>query len=323
MTSTSEAGNFSFSFAAAGISPVSTRVDDLLLQRVADPGQLGRPARHAPARRPRPGSARSPAPPRGRRARDSGRPRRARRASRARSLRRRSQRCASRLGLTLDCGRERRTRRSGSSCRPTTRPRTSRRSSPRARRLPAGGPVLIVDDSSPDGTGGSPTGSPPTTTTVEVLHRPGKAGPRARLRRRVRARARPAAPGWSPRWTPTSPTIRPTCRGWSRPPSAADLVLGSRYVAGGGVADWGALRRLISRGGSAYARAVLGLGVHDLTGGFKVFRREVLEAIDLEHDRLARLRVPGRDHLPRDPRRVPRGRGPDHLLATAASGSRR
>jgi dolichol-phosphate mannosyltransferase len=61
----------------------------------------------------------------------------------------------------------------------------------------------------------------------------------------------------------------------------ADLVLGSRYVAGGAVTDWGWSRRLVSRGGSWYARRVLGLGVRDLTGGFKCFRREVLEAIDL------------------------------------------
>ncbi len=59
-------------------------------------------------------------------------------------------------------------------------------------------------------------------------------------------------------------------------------MLGSRYVDGGGVADWGPVRRLISRGGSAYARTLLGLGLHDLTGGFKVFRRAVLEAIELE-----------------------------------------
>ena len=62
----------------------------------------------------------------------------------------------------------------------------------------------------------------------------------------------------------------------------ADLVLGSRYVPGGGVSDWGPLRRAISRGGSAYARLVLGVDVSDLTGGFKCFRREVLEAIDLD-----------------------------------------
>ena len=61
----------------------------------------------------------------------------------------------------------------------------------------------------------------------------------------------------------------------------ADLALGSRYVPGGGVSDWGPLRRLVSRGGSAYARVVLGAPVRDLTGGFKCFRAEVLEAIDL------------------------------------------
>jgi len=64
--------------------------------------------------------------------------------------------------------------------------------------------------------------------------------------------------------------------------AGADLALGSRYVAGGGVVDWGLLRRFISYGGSTYARVVLGLRVRDLTGGFKCFRREVLEAIEFE-----------------------------------------
>jgi len=61
----------------------------------------------------------------------------------------------------------------------------------------------------------------------------------------------------------------------------ADVVLGSRYVAGGGVRDWSLLRKLVSRGGGLYARTVLGVEVSDLTGGFKCIRREVLEAIDL------------------------------------------
>jgi len=64
--------------------------------------------------------------------------------------------------------------------------------------------------------------------------------------------------------------------------AGADLALGSRYVPGGGVTDWGLLRRLISEGGSTYARWVLGLRVRDLTGGFKCFRREVLEAIHFD-----------------------------------------
>ena len=61
----------------------------------------------------------------------------------------------------------------------------------------------------------------------------------------------------------------------------ADIVLGSRYVPGGAVRNWGLLRRLISRGGGLYARTILGVDIHDLTGGFKCIRRSVLEAIDL------------------------------------------
>jgi len=62
----------------------------------------------------------------------------------------------------------------------------------------------------------------------------------------------------------------------------ADLVLGSRYVRGGGTRNWGLLRRFISRGGSLYAQVLLQLGIRDLTGGFKCYRREVLERIDLD-----------------------------------------
>jgi len=67
--------------------------------------------------------------------------------------------------------------------------------------------------------------------------------------------------------------------------SAADLVLGSRYVPGGGVTDWGRFRRALSRGGSWYSQAILGVSVRDLTGGFKCFNRRVLEAIPLEEVR--------------------------------------
>ena len=62
----------------------------------------------------------------------------------------------------------------------------------------------------------------------------------------------------------------------------ADVVLGSRYVPGGGVTDWGPVRRLVSRGGSWYARVALGMREHDLTGGFKCFRRAALETIELD-----------------------------------------
>ena len=100
-------------------------------------------------------------------------------------------------------------------------------------------------------------------------------------------------------------------------------MLGSRYAAGGRVEEWGGLRRAVSRGGSAYARAALGVDVADLTGGFKVFRREVLEEIDLESIESLGLRVPGGDDLPRDQGRASgssRCRSPS---ATARSASRR
>jgi dolichol-phosphate mannosyltransferase len=67
-----------------------------------------------------------------------------------------------------------------------------------------------------------------------------------------------------------------------RAAESADLVLGSRYIPGGGVTEWGKLRRAISRGGSSYARVLLGVDIRDLTGGFKCYRREVLEGIELE-----------------------------------------
>jgi dolichol-phosphate mannosyltransferase len=147
--------------------------------------------------------------------------------------------------------------------------------------LPLERRLLVVDDTSPDGTGEIADRLAAADLDVEVLHRPDKEGlgPAyvAGLRRALAGGAQLVAhmdadfshdPADLPRLLAAS--------------ADADLVLGSRYVAGGGVAEWGPGRRLISRGGSAYARTMLGLGIGDLTGGFKVFRREVLEAIDLD-----------------------------------------
>lgn len=146
--------------------------------------------------------------------------------------------------------------------------------------LPAGARVLVVDDGSPDGTGELADAIAAEHDEVEVLHRPVKegigpayvAGFRHALERGARLLAQMDAdfshdPADLPRLLAVA--------------QDADLVIGSRYVEGGGVSDWGPLRRAISWGGSAYARAVLRVGVSDLTGGFKVIRREVLEAIDL------------------------------------------
>ena len=118
---------------------------------------------------------------------------------------------------------------------------------------------------------------------VRVLHRTEKGGHRPGLPGRLRPRAARRGRLRDGDGLATSPTTRPTSRGcWTAVRGGADLALGSRYVPGGGVTDWGLLRRFVSEGGSTYARVVLGLKIRDLTGGFKCFRREVLEAIDFE-----------------------------------------
>jgi dolichol-phosphate mannosyltransferase len=140
--------------------------------------------------------------------------------------------------------------------------------------------ILIVDDNSPDGTGTIADRLAAEYDWVEVLHRPAKSGlGQAYLAGFARALEGGAQlliemdadfshdPAYLPQLLAAA--------------EDADLVLGSRYVPGGGVRDWGLLRRLISRGGGLYARTVLRVDVRDLTGGFKCIRREVLEAIDL------------------------------------------
>jgi dolichol-phosphate mannosyltransferase len=140
--------------------------------------------------------------------------------------------------------------------------------------------VLIVDDDSPDGTGAVADALSVAHDWVEVLHRAGKGGLGqaylAGFTRALGAGARlllemDADFSHDPRYLPQLIAAA----------EHADLVLGSRYVPGGGVRDWGLLRRLISRGGGLYARRILGVEIRDLTGGFKCIRREVLEAIDL------------------------------------------
>ena len=140
--------------------------------------------------------------------------------------------------------------------------------------------VLVVDDNSPDGTGQLADELAARDERVKVLHRAGKEG---------LGKAYLAGFAWAlehgyglvlemdadfshdPRYLPVM----------LQRAREADLVLGSRYVKGGGTVNWGLGRKILSRGGSLYARLILGVKVRDLTGGFKCFRREVLEAIDL------------------------------------------
>ncbi|HMA27601.1 MAG TPA: polyprenol monophosphomannose synthase, partial [Solirubrobacterales bacterium] len=147
--------------------------------------------------------------------------------------------------------------------------------------LPPSRKVLIVDDNSPDGTGEIADRLAASDESIEVLHRERKEG----LGPAYLAGFRVALDGGAERIIEMDadfshdPSYLPRLIGATE---HADLAIGSRYVPGGGITEWGPVRRLISRGGSAYARAALGLPVHDLTGGFKCFRRIVLESIDLE-----------------------------------------
>ncbi len=142
--------------------------------------------------------------------------------------------------------------------------------------------VLVIDDGSPDGTGEIADRLAEELPWLDVLHRTRKEGiGRAYLAGFDRALGGDAQlvlemdcdfshdPADVPR-------LIAACE------DGADLALGSRWVSGGGTQNWGLLRRVISRGGSLYARLVLGVGVRDLTGGFKCFRRRVLESIDLD-----------------------------------------
>ena len=147
--------------------------------------------------------------------------------------------------------------------------------------LPEPRRLLIVDDDSPDGTGAIADRIAAREPDVEVLHRPRKQGigPAyiAGFKQALAAGAGVVAQMDAD--FSHDPADLPRLLGALRD---ADLAIGSRCVDGGGVADWGVLRRAVSRGGGSYARLILGFPVNDPTGGFKAFRRDVLESIDLD-----------------------------------------
>jgi dolichol-phosphate mannosyltransferase len=147
---------------------------------------------------------------------------------------------------------------------------------------PLGVSVLVVDDNSPDGTGEIADRLAGELDFVSVLHRERKEG------------LGPAyIAGFRRALTDGAELILELDCDFSHNPadvprliaaceSGADLALGSRYVPGGGTENWGLGRRIVSWGGSFYARLLLGVGIRDLTGGFKCYRRHVLETIDLD-----------------------------------------
>jgi dolichol-phosphate mannosyltransferase len=147
---------------------------------------------------------------------------------------------------------------------------------------PEGFRILIVDDDSPDGTGAiADRLAAAHPGEVEVLHRAERTGLGPAYLAGF-GRALDAGAGYVCEMdSDLSHDPTDLARLLAAARAGAGLALGSRYVAGGGIADWGAVRRAVSRGGSWYARRVLGVDVRDLTGGFKCYRAEVLEAIDL------------------------------------------
>ena len=148
--------------------------------------------------------------------------------------------------------------------------------------LPEGGRVLVIDDASPDGTGALADRLARELPYVDVLHRERKEGLGPAYLAGFRRALGDGAELVLEMDCDFSHDPKDVPRLLAAVAGGADLALGSRYVAGGGVRNWGLLRRAISAGGSLYARAVLGVGVRDLTGGFKCFRRRVLETIDLD-----------------------------------------
>jgi len=150
------------------------------------------------------------------------------------------------------------------------------------RGAPEGFRILVVDDDSPDGTGQlADRLAEQHPGEVEVLHRTQRTGLGPAY---LAGFAHALAGGASHVFEMDADLSHDPVdlgRLLDAVHAGADVALGSRYVEGGRVQDWGVVRRAVSRGGSWYARRVLGLDVRDLTGGFKCFRREVLEAIDL------------------------------------------
>jgi dolichol-phosphate mannosyltransferase len=141
--------------------------------------------------------------------------------------------------------------------------------------------VMVVDDNSPDGTGGLADELAARDPRVRVLHRPGKEGLGAAY---LQLFGLALAEGWDrivQMDADFSHDPKDVPRLLAALESGADLAVGSRYVAGGGTQNWGLARRLISRGGGGYARLALGVGVQDLTAGFKAWKAATLRGINL------------------------------------------
>lgn len=141
--------------------------------------------------------------------------------------------------------------------------------------------ILFVDDNSPDGTGAVVDALAAREPRVQVLHRAGKLGLGTAYKEGFRLGIERGYQFLIEMDSDFSHDPRHLPEMLRRARAGADLVIGSRYVDGGGTVNWGLGRQLISRGGGFYARTVLGVPIRDLTAGFLCWRRDVLEALDL------------------------------------------
>ena len=142
--------------------------------------------------------------------------------------------------------------------------------------------VLVIDDNSPDGTGRLADRLSQELDFVDVLHRPSKEGLGPAYLAGFRRALDDGAERILEMDCDFSHDPKDVPRLVAAVEDGADVALGSRYVRGGSVGNWGLLRRFISRGGSIYAQVLIGTRIRDLTGGFKCYRRAVLERIDLD-----------------------------------------
>ena len=186
-------------------------------------------------------------------------------------------------------------------CLPTYNERENLEAMVRGARSRTATAILVVDDNSPDGTGEIADRLAAELGFVSVLHRPEKEG------------LGPACiAGFERALADGAEIVVEMDSDFSHDPAdvprlvaaiegGADLALGSRYVKGGGTVNWGLGRRVLSRGASIYGRTILGVKLHDVTAGFTCYRRERARGARPRVDRLAGLRLPDRDEVPRAP----------------------
>lgn len=141
--------------------------------------------------------------------------------------------------------------------------------------------ILVVDDNSPDGTGDVADGIAARDPHVRVMHRPGKQGLGTAYTQAFQKGLREGYDWFFEMDADLSHDVRYLPDFVRELEGGADVVIGSRNIPGGGVEGWGPGRHIISKGGSLYSRTILGLGIKDLTSGYKAFTRRALEAIDL------------------------------------------